>query len=135
VNTGLFDDGRVLDPDYPESLVYQPQADGSRKLVAAMFMLGSGTTLDDVPDIGGKLTQWHIHNNLCFTEGGQVAGLTNGSGGCNAPLVKGPEMPMIHVWIQPHPCGPFAALEGIGGGQIKEGEERLCDHAHGASGA
>jgi hypothetical protein len=26
----------------------------------------------------------------------------------------------------------FAALEGVGGGQIKEGEERLCDHAHGA---
>jgi hypothetical protein len=32
----------------------------------------------------------------------------------------------------PHRCGPFAALEGVGGGQIKAGEERLCDHAHGA---
>jgi hypothetical protein len=39
---------------------------------------------------------------------------------------------MIHVWIVPHRCGPFAALEGVGGGQIKAGEERLCDHAHGA---
>jgi hypothetical protein len=39
---------------------------------------------------------------------------------------------MIHVWIVPHRCGPFAALEGVGGGQINEGEERLCDHAHGA---
>ena len=40
---------------------------------------------------------------------------------------------MIHVWIEPHPCGPFAALEGVAGGTIPEGEERLCDHAHGAS--
>ena len=38
---------------------------------------------------------------------------------------------MLHVWITPHPCGPFAALEGVGAGQIKEGETRLCDTAHG----
>ena len=38
---------------------------------------------------------------------------------------------MIHVWTEPHPCGPFAALEGVGGGTIAEGETRLCDHAHG----
>jgi hypothetical protein len=135
INTTFFDDGRILDPDHPESLVYEPQPDGSKKLVSAMYMLAPNQTLDDVPDVGGKLTQWHIHNNLCFTTDGRVGGLTNGAGGCNAPLVKGPEMPMIHVWIQPHPCGPFAALEGIGGGQIKEGEARLCDHAHGSSGA
>ncbi len=30
---------------------------------------------------------------------------------------------MIHVWITPHPCGPFAALEGVGAGQIAAGEE------------
>jgi len=47
-------------------------------------------------------------------------------------LVKVVNSPMIHVWIQPHPCGPFAALEGIGGGTIADGETRLCDHAHGA---
>jgi hypothetical protein len=36
---------------------------------------------------------------------------------------------MLHVWIEPHKCGPFAALEGVGAGQIKEGEARLCDTA------
>ena len=41
-------------------------------------------------------------------------------------------VPMVHVWITPHRCGPFAALEGDGAGRIKPGEERLCDHAHGA---
>ena len=39
---------------------------------------------------------------------------------------------MIHVWIVPHQCGPFAALEGVGAGQILDGEERWCDTAHGA---
>ena len=39
---------------------------------------------------------------------------------------------MIHVWIVPHECGPFAALEGVGAGSILEGEQRWCDHAHGS---
>jgi hypothetical protein len=41
---------------------------------------------------------------------------------------------MIHVWIIPHECGPFAALEGIAGGRIPDGESRLCDHVHGTGG-
>jgi hypothetical protein len=136
INVANFDDGHILNPDRPESLVYEPNLrTGEKTLVAAMYMLSPDQTLDDVPDVGGKLTQWHIHNNLCFTAGGQVAGLTNGDGGCRAPLVKGSQAPMIHVWITPHPCGPFAALEGVGAGQIKPGEERLCDTAHGHAGA
>ncbi len=88
----------------------------------------------DVPNIGGALTQWHIHNNLCYTddpEHPRVAGLTDANGGCRPPLVKHDPAPMIHVWITPHPCGPFASLEGVGAGQIAEGQERLCDAAHG----
>ena len=131
INVSYFDDGHILDPDYPESLVFEPHPDGTKKLVAAMYMLRPRDNLADVPTTGGKLMQWHIHNNLCFTATGQVAGLTNADGSCNAPLNKGSQSPMIHVWIVPHPCGPFAALEGIGGGQIKEGETRLCDHTHG----
>ena len=83
INVALFDDGRILDPEYPESLVYEPdRATGGKKLVAAMFMLAPNQTLDDVPDVGGALTQWHIHNNLCFTAQGRVAGLTNQTGSC-----------------------------------------------------
>jgi hypothetical protein len=132
INLAYFHDGRILDPDHPESLVYEPDGKGGKRLVAAMYMLETGQTLADVPDVGGKLTQWHIHNNLCFTLSGKVAGLTTPGGACQAPLVKGPDTPMIHVWIRPHPCGPFAALEGIGGGQIAAGATRLCDTAHGA---
>ena len=130
VNQDKFDDGRILDPNHPESLVYE-EIDGKRTLVAAMYMLPPGTTLDDVPDTGGSLMQWHIHDNLCFTAEGRVAALRAPGGPCPQGLFVGGEQPMIHVWIKSHPCGPFAALEGIAGGTIAEGETRLCDHAHG----
>lgn len=133
-----INDDVILDPDHPESLVYAPQPDGSKKLVSAMFMLPDTVGLDEVPDIGGALMQWHIHDNLCFTNdpvAPRVAGLTSSGGDCNPPLVKFRPSPMIHVWIVPHQCGPFAALEGVGAGQILEGQERLCDHQHGSGSA
>ena len=128
-----INDDDILDPERPESLVYRVDRDGTRTLEAAMYMLPQGETLDTVPELGGKLTQWHIHDDLCFTPGEapKVRGVTGVGQGCPAGLVKLDPVPMIHLWIVPHRCGPFAALEGVGGGQIKEGEERLCDHAHG----
>lgn len=130
LNRENMNDDRLLDPDYPESLVYDTSVT-PKKLVAAMFMLNPGDTLADVPELGGALTQWHVHDNLCFA-GPRVAGLTDADGNCSAGLTKGDATPMIHVWTEPHDCGPFAALEGVAGGTIPEGEERLCDHAHGA---
>lgn len=126
-------DGRVLDPDRPESLVYQTDPSGDRQLVAAMYMAEPGTTLETVPELGGALTQWHVHGDLCFTPppNSRVAGLTDAAGNCAEGLVKPEPVPMIHVWITPHACGPFAALDGIAGGQIADGETRLCDTAHG----
>ncbi len=131
LNREFMDDGVMLDPTRPESLVWDV-VNGERTLSAAMYMTTPGMTLDDVPEFGGALTQWHIHDNLCFNDQGQVRGLTDGEGNCAPPLVKGEERPMIHVWIRPHDCGPFAALEGVGGGQVREGEPVLCDHAHGS---
>ena len=139
VNWSYLNDDKILDPDYPESLVYRVQ-NGTKTLVAAMFMLPDGSTLDTVPDLGGALTQWHVHADLCFTDD-PVAPRLAFRGGlitapdqpCRPPNQKRGNVPMIHVWIVPHECGPFAALEGVGAGQIKPGEERLCDHAHGAT--
>jgi hypothetical protein len=135
VNRSLIDDDKILDPDYPESLVYQVARGQDPKLVSAMFMLPEGTTLDDVPDIGGALTQWHIHDDLCFSDdptAPRVAGVTSVGGTCPPPLKKFAPVPMIHVWITKNACGPFAALEGVGAGQVKPGETHLCDHAHGS---
>ncbi len=129
-----IDDDVVLDPDRPESLVFEPQPDGSKKLVSAMFMLPPGTDLESIPDWGGQLMQWHVHGDLCFTSdhsAPQVASLKPVGGTCPAPLVDFPLSPMIHVWITPHPCGPFAALEGVAGGQVPDGETVWCDSAHG----
>ncbi len=133
INWDYINDDKILNPDFPEALVYDTTG-GGRKLVSAMFILREGATLDDVPDVGGKLTQWHVHDDLCFSkdpEAPKVAGLRKIGGDCPPNLQKFTPVPMIHVWITRHPCGPFAALEGVGAGQVKPGEEHLCDHAHG----
>ncbi len=130
-----IDDDVWLDPDYPESLVFEPQPDGTKQLVSAMFMLPSGYPLDEIPDWGGELMQWHVHGDLCFTDdpvAPQVAGVKALGTSCRPPLIDGTMAPMIHVWIRPHECGPFAALDGIGGGQVPDGEAVLCDQAHGS---
>ncbi len=135
VNWDWINDDIVLNPDFPESLVYAPQPDGSKKLLSAMFMLPDSVALEDVPNIGGALMQWHIHDNLCFTKdpkAARVGSVTSSGGTCPPGLVKFLPSAMIHIWITPHPCGPFAALEGVGAGQIVAGEERLCDTAHGS---
>lgn len=46
----------------------QRDEEGDEYLAAAMFMLPDGTTLDDVPAVGGPLVQCHVHENLCFTD-------------------------------------------------------------------
>lgn len=137
VNWSYVNDGRILDPDHPESLVIRHR-NGTQQLVAAMFMLPEGTTLDQVPAVGGSLIQWHVHADLCFTDDPVRPTLAFNQlfvgvqGECTPPNTKRGNLPMVHVWIVPNPCGPFAALEGIGGGQIAAGETVACDaqHAH-----
>lgn len=126
-----IDDDVMLDPNQPESLVYKyDRATGTRTLEAAMFLLPKEYTLDDQPAIASRLVQFHQHDNLCFTPppAPRVAGLTNSGGGCTAPLVKFNPNIMVHVWIRPNVCGPFAALTGVGAGQIAEDEQRSCVH-------
>lgn len=134
VNQAFMNDRTVLDPDRPESLVYDTSK-GGRTLAAAMYMVARGTPLSAVPAVGGKLVQWHIHDNLCYNAAGKVSALTDASGACPAGLVKPIPTPMVHVWIVPHACGPFAALEGVGAGSIAPGQARLCDHLHGSPAA
>ena len=134
INWSYINDEHLLNPDYPESLVFEVQSDGSRKLVSAMFMTREGVSLSEVPDVGGPLTQWHVHDDLCFSDdpaAPRVVGVTTVGGSCRPPHVKFAPTPMIHVWIEPHPCGPFAALEGVAAGQVAQGETHLCTEIHG----
>jgi len=127
VNWSYVDDGHILDPARPESIVYQ-RRDGAQVAVAAMYSLPLGSTFADVPDVGGALTQWHVHRNLCLTNDPEqkiILRFTAGDGSCPPGTSKASNTPMLHVWTVPNPCGPFAALEL--GGQFPEGETRNCD--------
>jgi hypothetical protein len=136
VKWAYSNDGRILDAKRPESLVYE-RKNGKQFLAAAMYSLPPGSTFADVPDVGGALTQWHVHNDLCLRDdpgdplAKVVSSITGVNGNCPPGSSKLGSAPMLHVWVVPNPCGPFAALEGIGAGQVPPGETRLCDTAHG----
>ncbi len=119
IHPGFMTDGVDLDPDRIESIVARVNPDGSRDIVSAMYLLAPGSTMDDVPDIAGPLTVWHDHQDLCW-DGIRVVGRVGSDGSCPRGEFRG-TAPMMHVWLVPHPCGPFAGLEGHGGS---------CAHDH-----
>ena len=133
----LLNDGRVLDTAAPESLVYEVRG-GVRTLVSAMFMADKGTPINDktLVEYAGGLVQWHVHTNLCWlTINGamRVVGVTDSAGACRFGFVETDGSPMVHVWITPHKCGPFAALEGVAAGVADASDaERvdLCNKTH-----
>ncbi len=137
-----IDDNTIFDPTHPESLVYKVnRATGTKTLEAAMFILPKTYTLDNPPPINSPLVQFHYHDNLCFsqptpTDGPQVRGLTDASGNCGKSPFTGQQLTkfnpniQVHVWIRKNDCGPFAALLGVGAGQIKGGAARSCVHDH-----
>jgi hypothetical protein len=135
INWSMTDDGHELDANYPESLVYQVLPGGEKRLAAAMYLLEPPRTLDQVPDLGGPMTQFHEHNDLCWAPQGdawRVILVGAPPTPCPSGAVRKEVVPMIHVWVIPSECGPFAALEGASGGQVRPGEEVLCDHVHGS---
>ena len=100
-NPAYAADGRLLDPERPEDLMYLKQDDGSLTLVGVMFIapIGKG------PRVGGLLTHWHVHDDLCASLAGLAPTLP--SGDCPSgtrPLA----IEMLHVWLIDHPDGPFA---------------------------
>ena len=106
-NQRFFTDGKVLDPLAPEELIYASTSRGP-VLVAAMYLM---ERLDEPgPQIGGPLTVWHDHEDLCFSMDGTVVGFhrpprqTCPPGSINQ---RTPEM--LHVWLVDNPAGPFAA--------------------------
>ena len=137
INAGFIGDDKTLDPTAPESLVYRVDGE-ARTLVSAMFIVRD-TPIDDptLIDYGGPLMQWHVHDNLCWAgsdDGPKVVGVVDAQGLCPPGSVNaGGENPMVHVWVTPHECGPFAALEGHGAGQTDPttgARTDQCGHGH-----
>jgi hypothetical protein len=139
VNFRYFDDGNLLDSNKPESIVYKVYGD-KRILVSAMYMAEGEPDLDaaELTEFAGPLFQWHVHTDLCWTiRNGRpaVAGVTNENGSCPPGSIAGlVKKPMVHVWIVPHPCGPFAAVEGLAEGQAAVDDSERVDicgsHSH-----
>lgn len=137
IKYSLLNDGRFLDTTAPESLVYQVSG-GTKTLVSAMFIAPSGTAINDTTlvNYAGGLIQWHVHDNLCWRQVNgvpKVVGAIDANGNCppNSTLQRG-GAPMVHVWIAPHPCGPFAALEGVGAGVANEPDNVRVDKCNAA---
>jgi hypothetical protein len=127
----LLNDGRVLDTTAPESLVYAVRG-GVKTLVSAMFMADKGTPINDktLVDYAGGLMQWHVHTNLCWLNINgalRVVGVTDSAGSCRFGFVETDGSPMVHVWITPHECGPFAALEGVAAGVADASDAERVD--------
>jgi len=103
VKPEYMQDGRVLDPQHVESLVYENTLRGP-VLVAAMYSLEDPNAAP--PDVAGELTPWHRHDDLCFTPGGEVVGAAPG---CPAGSATYFTPWMLHVWLVPNRYGRFAA--------------------------
>jgi hypothetical protein len=130
INFAYLRDDAFLDPNKPESLVYQVDGD-KRTLVAAMFA-ASGTSLTDPKLVGwgGPLMQWHVHGDLCWSLDANrqpiVVGSKDATGTCPTGSINaGGDIPMVHVWIKPNQCGPFAALKGRSAGQVAGDSPRV----------
>lgn len=113
-------DGRELDPERVESIVLERTPAGWR-VASAMYILEAGKTMSDVPEVAGELTVWHDHQNLCWDRSGLRLAGVHVNGQCFPGGTLRATPPMLHVWLADHPCGPFAGIEGHGGG---------CAHGH-----
>ena len=64
------------------------------------------------PDIGGALTPWHYHTNVCFSVPGLlISGLSTPFGECPPGSVRITTADQLHVWTAPNPNGPFGDLD------------------------
>jgi hypothetical protein len=84
-------------------------------LIGAMYMMPRRG--EPGPQIGGPLTVWHQHSNLCFDNvtGMAVAFVHSGffdgsdkSGSCPRGSTNKTTPQMLHVWLIDNPGGPFA---------------------------
>jgi hypothetical protein len=98
VNWKTVEDKDVLDPTNPSALVYANTVKGPL-LLGAMY-LGAGPCQPG-PDIGGSLTDWHAHDDLCLSASHEVVGKTTAAGTCTVGTHNTATLFMLHVWVAP----------------------------------
>ena len=87
----------VLDPAHPPVLMYANTVAGP-VLVGAMFL--GPAPCQPGPDVGGPITDWHAHDDLCLSQG-VIVGNTRASGSCTAGTHSADTYFMLHVWTAP----------------------------------
>jgi hypothetical protein len=112
-NPAYGEDGRILDPERPETLVFAVAPDGRPVLLGAMFSMRDRS--EPGPAVGGPLTVWHAHERICL---GLVppgpAGIRSPLGACPVGSIEIPITPeMIHVWTAPGAPTRFGDLDGV----------------------
>jgi hypothetical protein len=107
LNPRYFIDRRTVDPSRPESLMYVQLPSGEQKLVGVMFLMPFG---QPGPRLGGPVTAWHSHDNLCYSQAsGMIVALTNAQGKCpSGTAFYGVTPEMMHVWLVDNPNGVFS---------------------------
>lgn len=107
LNPHLMNDDNALDPYRPEALVYTQTAAGP-VLTGVVFIMNVAGEFG--PEVGGCLTRWHVHANLCFSPLDQsVVGELRPDGSCPPAGVRYIPPPALHVWLVDLPDGRFAA--------------------------
>jgi hypothetical protein len=99
-------DSRTLDPTRMESLIYVHLGRGDL-LVGGMYMVPKGVHGQGV---GGSLTPWHAHDDLCLDPVKGMA-ISQTADGCPPGSAVGATGEMMHVWAIDYPGGPFAELD------------------------
>jgi hypothetical protein len=115
VNPSYMVEADILDPQHVQSLIYYNGPHGMQ-LIGAMYIMPRRGM--DGPQIGGPLTVWHQHSNICFDNvtGIAVAFVHSGaedtaekSGSCPRGSTNKTTPQMLHVWLIDNPEGPFAS--------------------------
>ena len=115
VNPSYMADAYVLDPAHVQSLIYYNGKKGPR-LIGAMYIMPNRA--ETGPQIGGPLTVWHQHNNICFDDSTGIAvafvhssdfDSTDKAGSCPRGSTLRVTPQMLHVWLIDNPEGPFAS--------------------------
>jgi hypothetical protein len=115
VNRAYFTDQDILKPEHVQSLIYFNTKKGP-VLIGAMYIMPRWGMPG--PQIGGALTTWHQHNDLCFDKKTNMVVAFAGAGGafldrpgwsrsCPPGSSKQDTPEMLHVWLIDNPNGPF----------------------------
>jgi len=103
-NKAYASDGRVLDPQRPEKLVYAIEG-GRATLLGVVFVMERAGVPG--PEPGGPITRWHAHN-ACLTVLPPGFTIVDAFGTCPALSVSITTPEMMHVWVVDSPAGWFA---------------------------